>query len=300
MSERRGAAAVMVALVIIWGYAWVLAKVALSYAAPLDLATMRTSIGVITLLPALLWLRRPLKPEHPWHALAVGVIQTCGFLLLNNFALSMGEPGRTAVLTFTMPFWVLLFAWPILGERIDLPGWMGLLLAADGLALLIEPWKMHSELFPSVLAVLAGVCWALGVVIAKKLHNRAPVDAFNFTFWQMLLGLLPMIVVATATHTRPIHWTPEFIVVLLILSSIATAGGWMMWLYVLHRLPAGTTSMSSLGVPVIALASSALQLGERPRATELAGMALIVAALAVVSWDTVRQHREIDPQMGQE
>ena len=30
------------------------------------------------------------------------------------------------------------------------------------------------------------------------------------------------------------------------------------------------------------------------------GMGLIAAALAIVSWDTVRQHREIDPQMGQE
>ena len=29
-------------------------------------------------------------------------------------------------------------------------------------------------------------------------------------------------------------------------------------------------------------------------------MGLIAAALAIVSWDTVRQHREIDPQMGQE
>jgi len=35
----------------------------------------------------------------------------------------------------------------------------------------------------------------------------------------------------------------------------------VMWLYVLHPLPAGTTSMSSLGVPVVALVSSAIQLG---------------------------------------
>jgi len=159
---------------------------------------------------------------------------------------------------------------------------------------------MHSALLPSVLAVLAGFCWALGVVIAKKLHNREPVDAFNFTFWQMLFGVLPMLALAATTRSRPIQWTPEFIVVLLILSSIATAAGWMMWLYVLHRLPAGTTSMSSLGVPVIALASSAIQLGERPQTAELAGMGLIATALAIVSWDTVRQHREIDPQMGQE
>ena len=300
MSARRGAAIMMVALVIIWGYAWVLAKIGLRYCAPLDFAALRTALGVLTLLPALLWLRRPLQPEHPWHALAVGMIQTAGFLLLNNLALSMGEPGKTAVLTFTMPFWVLLFAWPILGERIDAPGWIALLLAAAGLTVLLQPWGMHTALVSSVLAVLAGMCWALGVVIAKKLHNRAPVDAFNFTFWQMLFGMVPMVAIAATAHTRPIQWTPQFIAVLLILSSVATAGGWMMWLYVLHRLPAGTTSMSSLGVPVIALAASALQLGERPQAAELAGMALIATALAIVSWDTVRQHREVDPQMGQE
>jgi drug/metabolite transporter (DMT)-like permease len=300
MSERGGAAIMMIALVMIWGYAWVLAKIALTYCAPLDLATMRTALAVLILLPVLLWSRKPLKPEHPRHALVVGVIQTAGFLLLNNFALSMGQPGKTAVLTFTMPFWVLLLGWPVLKERIDAPGWIGLGLAAIGLTLLLEPWRMHSALLPSVLAVLAGFCWALGVVIAKKLHNREPVDAFNFTFWQMLFGVLPMLALAATTRSRPIQWTPEFIVVLLILSSIATAAGWMMWLYVLHRLPAGTTSMSSLGVPVIALVSSALQLGERPQTAELAGMGLIATALAIVSWDTVRQHREIDPQMGQE
>ena len=100
--------------------------------------------------------------------------------------------------------------------------------------------------------------------------------------------------------THKILMPVSFVAVLLILSSVATAGGWMMWLYVLHRLPAGTTSMGSLGVPVLALISSAIQLGERPQAAELAGMALIVTALAIVSWDTVRQHREVDPQMGQE
>jgi drug/metabolite transporter (DMT)-like permease len=300
MKERRAAAIVMVALVIMWGYAWVLAKVALRYCPPLELATMRTALGVLALLPAILWLRKPLKPQHPRHALAIGLIQTSGFLLLNNLALSMGEPGRTAVLTFTMPFWVLLFGWPVLGERIDRPGWIGLVLAATGLLLLFEPWRMHSAWLPSVLAVLAGICWALGVVIAKKLHNREPVEPLNFTFWQMLFGVLPMIAISTVVHTQPIQWTPQFVCVLLILAVAATAGGWMMWLYVLHRLPAGTTSMSSLGVPVIALASSALQLGERPRAAELAGMALIATALTIVSWDTVRQHRSIDPQMGQE
>jgi len=46
--------------------------------------------------------------------------------------------------------------------------------------------------------------------------------------------------------------------------------------------------------------SSAIQLGERPRTTELAGIVFIAAALGIVSWDAIRKHREVEPLMGQE
>jgi drug/metabolite transporter (DMT)-like permease len=199
-----------------------------------------------------------------------------------------------------MPFWVLLFAWPLLGERIRPVGWAAVVLAAAGLAFILGPSAAHTALLAKLLAILAGVCWALGVVIAKRLQNRHPVDLFNFTFWQMVLGLIPMVIVAAATHTRPIEWTAQFVAVLLVLGVLATAIGWMAWFYVLERLPAGTTSMASLGIPVVALLGGAIQLGERPTATEWTGIALIAVALALVSWDTIRRHQPVQPLMGQE
>jgi drug/metabolite transporter (DMT)-like permease len=296
----RRAAAVMVVLVLAWGYAWIIAKMALAYCGPLDLATLRTAVGAATLFPALVWMRGPVWPEHPWEALSVGVFQTALFLLLNNWALSQGEAGKTSVLVFTMPFWVLLFAWPVLGERIQGAGWAAVGLAATGLLLILAPLELHTGLLAELLAVLAGVCWALGVVISKRLHNRHPVDIYNFTFWQMALGLLPMIAVSSATSSRPIDWSTAFVVLLLTLGIVATAAGWGAWFYVLRRLPAGTTSMASLGIPVVALGASAAQLGERPKPLELAGMILIGIALALVSWDTIRRHRPVEPLMGQE
>jgi drug/metabolite transporter (DMT)-like permease len=303
MSEAasvRRAALVMAALVLVWGYAWVLAKMALAYCAPLDLAALRTAIGAVALFPALLWMSKRVLPEHPLEALGVGVIQTALFLMLNNWALAQGGAGKTSVLVFTMPFWVLLFGWPLLGERIRAPGWVAVALAGAGLVLILEPFETPVGTLAKILAILAGVCWALGVVISKRLQNRHPVDLFNFTFWQMVLGLAPMAAVAAATHTRPIDWTPEFIVLSLLLGVGATAGGWMAWFYVLNRLPAGTTSMSSLAIPVVALLGSAIQLGERPSASEWAGMGLIAVALALVSWDTIRRHKPVEALMGQE
>jgi drug/metabolite transporter (DMT)-like permease len=296
----RAAATVMVLLVLLWGYAWVLAKMALAYCGPLHLATIRTAIGTAALVPVLLWLGKPLAPRHAGAALGVGLVQTALFLLLNNLSLSFGDPGKTSVLVFTMPFWVLLLAWPLLGERIAPAGWIAVGLAAVGLVLVLEPWTRRSALLPMLLAVAAGVCWALGVVISKRLKNRHPVDVFNFTFWQMALALIPMIAVAVPLHSRPIQWAPQFVFLLVLLGSVATAAGWMAWFYVLRRLPAGTTSMASLGIPVVALAASALQLGERPTSLELSGMLLVGIALALVSWDTIRRHQPVEPLMGQE
>lgn len=138
------------------------------------------------------------------------------------------------------------------------------------------------------------------MVVSKRLKNRHPVDIFNFTFWQMALGLLPMALIAWMTPERPIDWSGQFVALLLLLGVVATGIGWGAWFYVLQRLPAGTTSMGSLGIPVVALIASAIQLGERHTAAEYAGMALIAVALALVSWETIRQHREVAPLMGQE
>lgn len=296
----RRAAVVMAVLVVAWGYAWVLAKMALTYCAPLEVATLRTAVGAAFLFPALIWRGGRLLPEHPWAVLGVGVFQTALFVMLNNLALAQGEAGKTSVLAFTMPFWVLVFAWPVLGERIRGIGWLAVALAGVGLATILEPWGLRATLLAKTLAVLSGMCWALGVVIAKRLQNRHRIDVYNFTFWQMALGLLPMTLVSVATHTQPIQWTWQFIVILLLLGILGTAVGWIAWFYVLKHLPAGTTSMASLGVPVVALLSSALQLGERPTAAEWTGMALIAIALALISWDTIRRHRAVDPLMGQE
>jgi drug/metabolite transporter (DMT)-like permease len=296
----RAAAIVMVLLVLLWGYAWVLAKMALAYCGPLHLATIRTAIGTAALALVLLWLRKPLAPQHVWAVLGVGLAQTALFLLFNNWSLSFGDPGKTSVLVFTMPFWVLVLAWPLLGERIAPAGWIAVGLAAAGLVLVLEPWTRKSALPPMLVAVAAGVCWAVGVVISKRLKNRHPVDLLNFTFWQMALGLIPMIAVVALVSERPTEWTAEFVALALLLGVLATAGGWGAWFYVLQRLPAGTTSMSSLGIPVVALVASALQMGERHSAPEWAGMALIAAALALVSWDTIRSRREVPPMMGQE
>jgi drug/metabolite transporter (DMT)-like permease len=298
--ETRRAVIVMVLLVILWGYAWITSKIGLEYASPIDVVALRLELGILTLFIGLIWTGRPLRPQH-WRALLlIGLIQTGAFLLLNTWALSEGGPGKTSVLVFTMPFWVLVFAWPMLNERIRGLQWLSVALAVAGLVFVLKPWQMHTSLFSKTLAVLAGMCWATGVVYAKRLHNRAQVEPLSFTFWQMLVGLIPVVICQMLFDRPPIVWSNTFVAVTLFNGVMATGIGWLSWLYVLHRLPAGTTSLSSLGIPVIATFSSWMQLGEQPGRWEMLGMLLIGVALALLSYLSIRRHEEPEPMMGQE
>lgn len=298
--ETCRAVIVMVLLVILWGYSWITSKIGLNYASPMDVVALRLELGILTLFIGLLWTGRPLKPQH-WQALLmIGLIQTGAFLLLNTWALSEGGPGKTSVLVFTMPFWVLVFAWPMLHERIQGLQWVSVVLAIVGLLSVLEPWRMHTSLFSKTLAVMAGMCWAIGVVHAKRLHHRAKVEPLSFTFWQMIVGLIPVLICQALFDRPPIVWSNTFVVVTMFNGVMATGIGWLAWLYVLHRLPAGTTSLSSLGIPVIAIFSSWIQLGEQPGRSELLGMLLIGVALALLSYLSIRRHEEPEPMTGQE
>ena len=298
--ETRRATIVMVFLVILWGYSWITSKIGLDYASPVDVVALRTGLGILTLLVAIIWTRNSIRPQH-WQALLwIGLIQTGAFLLLNTWALSEGGPGKTSVLVFTMPFWVLIFAWPMLHERISGLQWVSVALALVGLAFVLEPWNMSTSLFSKTLAVVAGMCWAIGVVYSKRLHNRAKVDALSFTFWQMIVGMVPILAAQAFFERQPIVWSNTFIGVTLFNGILATGFGWLAWLYVLHRLPAGTTSLSSLGIPVIAIISSWIQLGEQPGGSELIGMLLIGIALAMLSYLSIRRREEPEPMTGQE
>lgn len=298
--ETRRAVVALVVLVVLWGYSWITSKIGLFYASPVDVVALRTGLGILTLFVGILWTRTSFRPRH-WQALLlIGLIQTGAFLLLNTWALSEGGPGKTSVLVFTMPFWVLVFAWPVLHERIRGLQWAAVVLSLIGLMFVLEPWKMNTSLFSKTLAVLAGMCWAIGVVYAKRLHNRAKVDALSFTFWQMLVGMIPVVIALAVVDRPPIVWSNTFILVTIFNGVLATGIGWLAWLYVLHRLPAGTTSLSSLGIPVIAMLSSWIQLGEEPGRSELFGMLLIGIALAVLSYLSIRRHEEPEPMTGQE
>lgn len=290
----------LVVLSICWGYTWVLNKLALLDAGPLGFAAYRMLIASACLLLMLPITGRPFRPQRLPELINLGLIQTTAFVGLSMWALVAGGVGPTAILVFTMPFWTMLFAWPALGERIRGLQWLGVALAGCGLIAILKPWTIMGSLSSKLMALGAGAAWALSTVMVKRLQARAPMDLLSLTAWQMLFGAVPLVLIAIFVGEAAVVWSARFTFVLLGTAIVSTALCWFLWIYVLKHLAAGVASMCMLTIPIIAILSSSLQLGERPLPEEIVGMGLITLALLLVSYRALRQHRELAGPIGQE
>ena len=273
----------LMVLTIIWGYNWVVMKSALQYAGPFQFAALRTFLGALVLFAVIYFTKRPLGLKEFPTMLVLGLLQTIGFTGLLIWALVEGGAGKTAVLTYTMPFWVMLFAWPMLGEKVQGWQWLAVVAAIFGMVLIFDPLHIKADGFSMFLALCSGVSWALSAIISKKLHQRSPnLDLLNLTAWPMLLGSVPMLAIAFIVPAPPIQWTGYFIGAVLFNVILSGALAWLLWLYALQRLPAGVASMASMLAPVIGVMAAWIQLNEVPNTFELIGMLLIDLALVQI------------------
>lgn len=280
--SRRGLSALVFGVIaLVWGYNWVVLKLAMREAGPFEFLAWRFAIASACLFGALAALRRPLRLTHAPQVLLIGLLQTTATFALVTWALVAGAAGKSAVLNYTMPFWVVLFAWPVLGERPPPAHWAAIALALAGLLLLIHPGANAG--IPELLALASGVAWALGVVVTKRFQMRHRVDTLSLSAWQTLLGGAGLVALAIAFPSRPMHWSPQLVFAVVYNGVLVGAACWFMWFWALQNLDAGLASLGILSVPVLGAAFGVTLLGERLTPMEWSGMALIVAALGLIA-----------------
>lgn len=288
-------------LTLIWGYNWVVMKLAVQYASPFQFAALRTFLGAVMLFIVMYFSKRPLSLREFPTMLLLGLLQTCGFTGLLIWALVNGGAGKTAVLAYTMPFWVMLFAWPMLGEKVQGWQWLAVAFALFGIVLIFDPLHIKADGFSMILALLSGIFWAISAIVSKKLHQRLPdMDLLNLTAWPLLLGAIPIVLLALFLPAPPIHWTITFINTILFSVFLSGSLAWVLWIYALQRLQAGVASMASMLAPVIGVLSAWIQLDEVPKAYELIGMFFIGFSLLIISIISIKKHSAIEPAMGQD
>nr|WP_199173219.1 DMT family transporter [Pollutimonas subterranea] len=267
----------------LWGVSWIVMKHLSAFIGPFDLVVGRYALAFLVLFSILVATRQSLSFPPFWLTVGIAVFQTTAFQCLCQLALVSGGAGHVVLLAYTMPFWVVMFAWVLLNERPARRHVIALMLAALGLVVVIAPWKGMGSVQGSLLALAGGMSWGLGVVLSKKMFMRHQVEVLNLSCWQMILGALFALPVALLWPQRSIVWGPDLFWGMAYMAILASALGWWLWLSVVRRVSATIAGMSSLGVPVLTIILAWLLLGERPTLLEAAGVALIMAGLVVIN-----------------
>jgi len=278
---RRNAILLLALLSLIWSYNWIVMKQVLRHSGPVEFAAWRSALGTLVLFAVLAW-RGALRPPPLGPVALIGLAQTLGFQALVQLALVTGGAGKTALLAYTMPFWAVLVAWLVLRERPTRTQALSLAIAFAGLVLVLEPWHGVGALAPALLAIAGGLTWAIGMVLSKKVFLRGGVDVLSLTAWQMLAGALGLVVLALFVPERPIDWNGAFLAALAYNALLATGLAWLLWSWVVERLPTTVAGLSSLAIPMLGVLFAWAVLGEAPSPSETAGIVLVGAALALV------------------
>jgi drug/metabolite transporter (DMT)-like permease len=258
---------------------------------PFDLVMLRYGVAFVIVFIMSLASRQPLTFTPFWLTLGIAVFQTTAFQCLSQLALLQGGAGHVVMLAYTMPFWVVLFAWMFMGERPGRQQMVAIALAAVGLVAVIAPWRGLGSVTGSLLALAGGMGWGVGTLLAKRLFQLHAPNVLSVTAWQMLLGAMLTWPFTLLFPQPEVVWTAEVIWGIAYMAILASALGWWLWLSVVRRVSATVAGMSSLGVPVLTVILAWALLGERPTLLEIVGIIFIMAGLVVVttaSGQTVR------------
>lgn len=273
------------AVVVIWGTNFVAMKVGMRGLSPMLLGALRFALAAF---PLILFVR---TPRLPWRWVAAyGLVQGLGQFGLLFTALKFGMPaGMASLVIQTQAFFTLLLAAPILHERAQRHHWIGLGVAALGLAVIAGgrgegPGQMTMLGF--VLTLGGAFMWAVSNIIVRLASRKSPgYDPFAFIAWSSAAPVLPFLLLAVLID----GWEPVTGMILgmgwgeilsvLYLAGLATLLAYTLWTQLLTRHAAAKIAPFSLLVPVVGLWAASVAFGERLEPMQWLGVAGVLAGL---------------------
>jgi O-acetylserine/cysteine efflux transporter len=275
--------ALVLAVVALWGFAFVPIKWALAEVPPFMLAAMRFLFAA---LPAVLFVRRPAMRASAvaGYGFAIGVVQF-GLLFLG---MKLGMPaGLSSLVIQLQVFFTIALTVMFAGDRLHRWNVAGALVAFAGMAVLAAfkfAEGMTGTLAGFAAIVVAATAWGAGNLVAKR---SAGADMFSLVVWSSLVPPPVLMLVSTIAEggAAPFRALLDASMStwgwILFLAWGATLFGFSSWNRLLHRYPAPLISPFALLIPVSGLASGALFLGESLAPLQAAGVALVFAGLAI-------------------
>ncbi|MCK9916234.1 EamA family transporter [Microbacteriaceae bacterium K1510] len=267
-----------VAVPLLWGYQFVAIKVGVTEFPPLFFLALRFMAIALLLVP---FVKKPTRQQlGPVAAISI-------FLGGLNFGLfyvglGLGSGSISAVAYQLAPPFTVLLAWPLLAERPSLTTSAGVLLAFVGVVVLAAGPGLSANALPLLLVVGAAFAFAVSNVLTKRYGPFEPLMLMGwsslFTVPQVMLmsllleyGQLTSLAAADGRGWLALAYT-------IFIGGIV---GFGLWFWLIARCSMGRVAPFGLLLPVFAVTSSVLFLGDRVTSKLVVGGLLAIAGVAI-------------------
>lgn len=267
-----------VAVPLLWGYQFVVIKVGVLEFPPLFFLALRFLAIALLLIP---FVKRPTRQQFgPVAAISVFL----GGLNFGLFYVGLGlGSGSMSAIAYQLatPFTVLL-AWPLLAERPSVMTSAGVALAFVGVIVLAAGPGLSGSALPLLLVIGAAFAFAVSNILTKR---YGPFDPLMLMGWSSLFTVPQVILMSLLLEHGQ-------------LSSLVTADerGWLalaytifiggivgfgLWFWLIARCSMSLVAPFGLLLPVFAVISSVLFLGDSMTPKLIAGGLLAISGVAI-------------------
>jgi drug/metabolite transporter (DMT)-like permease len=275
----------LLALASLWGASFLFIRVAVDDLGPVVLADGRLVLAVVGLVAILALARRPAAARRAplGRYLLLGAVNAAMPFTLIAAAETRLDASLAAILNASTPLFAALVAAVVGDEAMSARRALGLAFGVGGVALVVGLAHVEADLgffLACGASLLAALCYAVGTTYAK--HAMAGEAPATLAYGQLLAAgiVLAPLVAAVPPHHAP---TGGDLAALAALAVACTSVAYLIYFRLVAEVgPTSTLTVTYL-VPVFGVLWAAIFLGEHVTAGTLAGGALILASVALVT-----------------
>ena len=270
----------LILLCLIWGFNFVVMKVANDFFSPELFVTYRFVSGAIVLLAVAFFVKLPKPPRKYWSwIILTGALQIAFGSVAMQICFEYMSAGKVAMLNYTMTIWVTILAKFFLNEPLTAKKILGVTLSIAGIFILMND-DLSGNLFAILLALTAAMGWAVSNILMKI--KFVGFNLISLTTWQMVAGAIILSVYCACFVDTTAIWTPLSIACIAYNGILASALAFFLWMYILSRTQASKASVSILGVPVVGVISGVIFLQEPLTVLMSVGIIMILSGIVLV------------------